>query len=168
MRNIAFLLILFALLPGMAQAENNGVSLGYGFGLFNTDGTVGQLEENRTYSFIQGSYFHEFGILPNLFFVTEPYLAYTSQPERGIDIGLGLFFRYYLKNLFFSLGSGGAYTSISFQEQGTHYVFILQAGVGYKWRNFFIEDRFRHYSNAGLATPNRSINANIISIGYLF
>ncbi len=168
MRKIALLAILFALLPFPGYAQQNGVSVGYGFGLFNNRADFGELEDHRNYNFFQAAYFHEFLLLKNLFFVAEPYLSYTIDPEDGIDVGLGLFFRYYLKNLFFSLGSGGAYNSIQFPEQGTHYVFILQAGVGYKWRNFFIENRFRHYSNGGLASPNHSIDANIISIGYLF
>jgi hypothetical protein len=88
-------------------------------------------------------------------------------PE-GMDIGLDLFFRYYPKKLFFSLGGGGTYTRIQFIEQTHHYLFILQGGMGYRWKNFFIEDRFRHYSNAGLASPNHSINGNILSIGILF
>jgi hypothetical protein len=81
--------------------------------------------------------------------------------------------RYYLSvsaksSFFFDLGTGDAYTSIHFKEQGTHWLFILQGGLGLKWRNFFIEDRFRHYSNAGTAHPNGQVNANIISIGIFF
>jgi len=168
MKRVGVLIVVLFLLPSNAFAQNNGVSVGYGFGLFNNAQGVGNGDNRQEYRFFQGAYFHEFSILRNLFFVAEPYLAYTSEPDRGIDVGLGLFFRYYLDHLFFSAGSGGAYSSIDFKEQANHYFFILQVGVGYKWKDFFIEDRFRHYSNAGLASPNRSVNANIISIGYLF
>ncbi|MGD9576956.1 MAG: acyloxyacyl hydrolase [Syntrophorhabdus sp.] len=67
-----------------------------------------------------------------------------------------------------NLGGGSAYTSINFKEQGTHFLFILHAGLGYKWNDFFGENRFKHYSNGSTATPNRSINANIIMVGMYF
>ncbi len=71
-------------------------------------------------------------------------------------------------SLFFRAGSGAAYTTIHFHDQDAHLLFMLQGGIGFKWQTFFIEDRFRHYSNAGLASPNAQINANIISIGIYF
>ncbi len=61
-----------------------------------------------------------------------------------------------------------AYTSIGFKEQGTHLLFILQGGVGYRYKSFFVEDRVRHYSNGGTARPNWSVNSNILSIGTNF
>jgi hypothetical protein len=158
------LFIFCFLLPSNCYAQNNGFSLGYGFGVSQ----LGKIEGNRSYNFLQAAYSHEFQIIKDFFFVGEPYLAYINEPDRGMDIGLGLFLRYYLRNFFFSLGGGGAYTGVHFQEQTHHYLFMLQGGIGYKWKNFFIEDRFRHYSNAGLASPNHSINANILSIGILF
>ncbi len=164
----AVFLLFLVLLPGISYAQQNGVSLGYGFGIFNTHGGLGEIENHRDYRFLQAAYFHEFSITRRFFFVTEPYLAFTSRPETGTDAGLGLMFRYKLGNFFLSWGGGGAYTSIRFEEQGTHYLFILQAGLGYNWRNFFIENRFRHYSNGGLASPNHSINANLISVGVRF
>ena len=137
--------IFFILVPLNCYGQNNGFSLGYGFGV----NTFGKIEQNRSYNFLQTAYSYEFRILKDLFIVGEPYLAYINEPSRGFDIGLGLLLRYYLKDLFFSAGGGGAYTSIEFEEQTHHYLFILQGGIGYKWNNFFIEDRFRHYSNGG-------------------
>jgi hypothetical protein len=58
-----------------------------------------------------------------------------------------------------------AYTTIGFKEQGTRLLFILEGGVGYKFKNFYVEDRLCHYSNAGTARPNWSVNANILSLG---
>lgn len=158
------LFIFCILLPQNCYAQNNSFYLGYGFGITK----LGKIEGDRSYNFFQAAYSHEFPIIKDFFLVGEPFLAFLNEPEKGMDIGLGLFFRYYLKDLFFSLGGGGAYTSVHFQEQTHHYLFILQGGIGYKWKNFFIEDRFRHYSNAGLASPNHSVNANILSIGILF
>jgi hypothetical protein len=57
---------------------------------------------------------------------------------------------------------------VDFKEQGTHLLFILQAGIGFQWKKFFIENRFRHYSNSNTAQPNRSINANMIMVGMHF
>ncbi len=171
MKKIFLLLFLFSS-PLTCYAENNGLSVGYGFGFLNPRQNFGKSEFDRNYDFAQISYFHEFQLVKDLFFHLEPYLAYINQPNNGMDVGLNLLLRYYVNfeksSLFMSLGSGGAYSTIAFEEQGTHAFFILQGGIGYKWRNLFIEDRFRHYSNAGLAHPNRSINANIISIGIYF
>ena len=35
-------------------------------------------------------------------------------------------------------------------------------------KRLFVEARFRHYSNAGLAHPNRSVDATVASVGYAF
>ncbi len=161
-------LFLLVLIPLNGYAQNNGISLGYGLGTFNNGG-FGEIENDRKYNFIRGSYFHEFSLLRNLFLVTEPYLGYVNEPEEALEVGLSLFFRYYLGNLFFNLGSGFAYTGHKFEEQGTRFLFIIQGGLGYNlWKNFFIEYRMRHYSNAGLASPNHSVNASIVSVGFRF
>ena len=65
-------------------------------------------------------------------------------------------------------GVGVAYTTIAFEEQGTHFLFILQAGLGLRYENFFIENRLRHYSNGGTESPNRSVHASIMTFGYYF
>jgi hypothetical protein len=95
------------------------------------------------------------------------------EPKDGLDVGLGLSLKFYpfnekRKGLFFVAGTGAAYTTVKFEEQGTHGVFILQGGFGYQWNKIFVESRLRHYSNAGLAHPNRSVNSNIFLIGTRF
>ena len=70
--------------------------------------------------------------------------------------------------LYATVAAGGAYTSIKFPEQGTHAPFVLQGGVGYHHGRIFVETRFFHYSNGGLEKPNRSVNSNIVRIGYYF
>lgn len=149
------------------------MSAGYGFGFLNVDEEIGKVEHHQNYNFVHFAYFHEFHLIKDLFFHVEPYLAYINQPDNGVDAGVNLLLKYYVANfgkgsLFVDLGSGGAYTSIAFKGQGTHGLFILQGGIGLKWRNFFIENRFRHYSNAGLTYPNHSVNSNIISMGIYF
>jgi hypothetical protein len=99
--------------------------------------------------------------------------APRTQPFQGIDVGFDLVLRWYPSNkarsgLFFDVGAGVAYTSIAFEEQGTHLLGILTGGIGFQYKSLFIEDRFRHYSNGGTASPNRSMNANIISVGMYF
>ncbi len=70
--------------------------------------------------------------------------------------------------LFLDLGAGASYTSISFQERGTHLLGVLVGGIGVRYKTFFIEDRLRHYSNGHTSYPNRSVNANITSVGMYF
>ena len=165
--------ILFLLLPFNAFAQNKGLSIGYGFGLFNPHQETGKVEDDRSYDFLQLSFFHETQIIKNGFFVLEPAIAYVHKPEDGLDIGFNFLFKYYLAkgksgSFYLDLGIGAAYTTIDFKEQGTHLLFSPQGGFGFRWDRFFIENRFRHYSNASLASPNRDVNANIISVGFYF
>ena len=105
--------------------------------------------------------------------LVEPFVSVVNRPESGIDFGLTVNGRYYFgpvnhSGLFATVGGGGVYTSIKFHEQGTHGLFVLHCGLGYKWERLLVEGRFRHYSNASLAHPNRSVNATIVSAGYTF
>jgi hypothetical protein len=103
----------------------------------------------------------------------EPFLATITDPERGLDLGFNLAFKYYFgkeprQGWFTALGAGAAYTAVKFTEQGTHLFGILQGSIGYRWKKFHVANRFRHYSNGNTAGPNRSINANILNIGINF
>ncbi len=172
MKTIVVLFVVAAL-PFTCYAQNNGLSVGGGFGFLNGNNGLGKIAGDKDYYFGQVSYFHEFRLFRNAFIHLEPFLAYIRQPNDGADMGLNALLRYYLptsakSDLFFSAGSGAAYTTVHFHDQGAHLLFMLQGGIGFKWKNFFIEDRFRHYSNAGLSSPNGQINANIISIGMYF
>jgi hypothetical protein len=87
----------------------------------------------------------------------------------GVNLGLKVYpFSRDHSGFFVTMGTGGAYSTIDFVEQGKHAFFILQGSVGYRYKNFFVEDKFRHYSNGGTAWPNQSINANIINVGMYF
>ena len=159
-------------LSQLAWAAEEDFSLGYGFALWSGRHSVGNTAEGP-YDFVQGSYFYEYPLSPRWLIQAGPYLAYVNRPTDGVDAGVNLGIKVYPFTLdhsgfFFTAGTGGAYSTIAFSEQGTHAFFILQGSIGYRYKNFFIEDRFRHYSNGGLAYPNRSINANIMSLGVYF
>ncbi len=160
------------LLPVSAFSQQNALSVGYGFGFLNPHQRGGAVEDDRRYNFFQLAYSRDIHLIQRLFLVLEPYLNYDHEPN-GLDAGFGVLFRYYLpvfreNSVFFDAGGGGAYTTVDFKEQATHAMFILQGGIGWRWKRFFIEDRFRHYSNGGLSSPNHSINANIILVGVFF
>lgn len=150
------------------------VSVGYGFGFLNKDAGPGELSDaHGHYDFVQVSYALEQPLYQKLVFLAEPFVAFVNRPVDGMDAGVGLSLKYYFskdrkRSFFVTAGTGAAYTTVAFSEQGTHMLYILQGGVGYRWNRFFVEDRFRHYSNANTASPNRSVNANIINIGMLF
>jgi hypothetical protein len=164
--------ILFSV-PAFAQdPRSQSLTLGYGFAVFNEPGKIGRVEGGY-YDFIQLSYIHEKPFTERLAFLVEPFAAYVNRPDSGVEGGVILSGKYYFREkkhngFYLTVGAGAAYTSINFEEQGTHGLFILQGGVGYKWKEFFIEDRLRHYSNAGTADPNRSVNSNIIVVGMDF
>ncbi len=168
--SICALSLLF--LPAVASGQQNAFSFGYGFGFLNPNQHAGKIEGDRPYNFFQLAYAREIHLVKKFFLVLEPFIAYDQQPA-GLDFGFTVLFRYRVpfpreNSLFLDVGGGGAYTTVDFREQGTHAVFNLQAGIGWKWKRFFIEDRFRHYSNGGLVSPNHSVHANIIAMGIHF
>jgi hypothetical protein len=168
----AFAILFF--MPLAAFSADQGVSVGYGIGAFNMQRSFGHVEGGQPYSFIQTTYIYEKPFsTKELALLFEPFGAYVAKPTDGADVGFDLGLKYYPwrsdKGGFYMTGGPGmAYTSIGFQEQGTHLLFILQGGIGYRYNNFFIEDRARHYSNGGTARPNWSVNSNILSIGTMF
>jgi len=171
---IGVIFLLFLSCFGLTDAISgeSGLTLGYGFGVGNGSGT-GRLENGRHYNFVQVSYVYERPLMKRLILGFEPFVNIDSKPNSGLDIGGSLYFKSYLSReaiagLYLTAGAGGAYTSIRFPKQGTHMPFILLAGIGYRHDLIFIENRFFHYSNGGLARPNRSVNANIVRIGYYF
>jgi len=160
--------------PLCCVGDDNAVTAGYGFGIFNLDPKYGKLRgDGRYYYFYQITYAREKALVKNLYLLMEPFVAYVDDPRSGLEAGMTMSLKYYFgkdyKNSFFAtLGTGAAYTTIAFEEQGTHFLFILQGGIGYRWNNYFIENRFRHFSNGGFERPNRSVNANIVNIGMHF
>lgn len=169
-------ILLFALLillfPAPALAERNGMALGYGFGFLNPEQKFGHIEKG-SYNFVHLTFFHLSRVVGRVDLVLEPFLAYVLEPEEGLDFGLNIWGRYNFplragRNFYLQLGLGAVHTTVDLREQGTRSMFILQGGFGFQWKNFFLENRFRHYSNGGLVFPNRSVHANIISLGLNF
>ncbi len=158
---------------GTVRGEN-AFSLGYGFAAWNQGKSTGNIEGGKRYNFEQAKYLYERPILwTGLALMVEPFASYVSNPNAGTDFGVGVGFKYYPfqthKDGFYLMGgSGMAYSTIGFQEQGTHLFFIGQGGIGYRSGRFFIENRFRHFSNGGTARPNWSVNTNIIAVGMYF
>jgi len=169
---VIFLLFLSCFGLTDAIGGESAFTLGYGFGVGNGSG-LGRLENGRNYNFAQMSYIYEIPLMKRLILGLEPFVNIDNEPNSGLDIGGSFYFKSYLSReaiagFYLSAGAGAAYTSIRFPKQGTHTPFILLAGIGYRHDRMFIENRFFHYSNAGLAHPNRSVNAIIVRIGYYF
>jgi hypothetical protein len=149
------------------------MTVGYGFGALNIHKHTMRIEGGRDYDFFQTSYLYERPCHhPKVAVVLEPFAAYINRPNTGVDVGFNAGIKWYPfdpgKGLYLSPQTGIAYTTIGFKEQGTHLLFILQATLGYRYKNLFIEDRFKHYSNGRTASPNRSVHSNIIVVGMYF
>jgi hypothetical protein len=167
------LIALFLSLSTVLRAEQ-ALSLGYGIALYNTEKHVGRLNGGEYYDFVRGAYLYERPLVEKrLSLAIEPFASYVNRPTAGAEGGLGVGLMYYPfrkgdDGFFLSGGPGIAYTSIQFREQGTHLLFIVQGGFGYRYKNFFVENRIRHYSNGGTEKPNWSVNSNILSIGFYY
>jgi hypothetical protein len=156
-----------------AYAAEQGLSVGYGFAAFNENLSPGRIEGGKNYDFFQAAYLYEIPIWRNVSVDVEPFAVSVNRPASGVDAGFDILARWYLCNvgggrLFVDGGAGAAYTSVAFEEQGTHLLGVLAVGIGIRYKQFFIEDRMRHYSNGGTAFPNRAVDANIISVGTYF
>jgi hypothetical protein len=172
LRTVMPMVICFSFLFAHASAEQS-ISVGYGFGLFNQHGTSNQLDGGDTYDFIQAMYSYERPVTQRFSVLVEPFVAFVNRPTDGFEGGVYASGRYYIINssptrLYVSLGGGLAYTSVAFKEQGTHLLFALQGSIGVVYKGFFLENRFRHYSNGNTSSPNRSVHANIVSVGMYF
>jgi hypothetical protein len=172
---IALLSVVCVAIPIAGPAFDQGISLGYGLAAFNNQKHLGRIEGGREYDFFQVNYLLErpFRDFRPLAVFVEPFAAYVNRPYDGVDMGFytGLKYRFLntgKSSFFFTAGTGLAYTTTGFKEQGTHLNFTLEGGVGYRYERFFIENRFRHYSNGGTASPNWSVNANVLSVGVYF
>jgi len=168
----AIICLLLVLTPVSASAQSHGLAVGYGFGFLSNGKAVGHIEEGN-YNFFNLAYRYERYLSQMWGLLVEPFVSYTERPEDGVDAGLTLSLKYKFSKkdgdgFFMTFGGGSAYTSVDFKEQGSHVLFILHTGIGYTWKKFFLETRFKHYSNGGIEHPNRSINAALIMAGVNF
>lgn len=169
---ILVMLLLLTFVPPAGSAEH-AIAAGYGFGFLNVHKRTLHIEGERKYDFFQASYLYERPChYPKVALVLEPFAAYINRPNDGMDVGLNAGIKWYPfgpgNGFYISPQTGLAYTTIKFKEQGTHLLFVLQATFGYRYKDFFIEDRFKHYSNGHTADPNRSVHANIVVVGMYF
>lgn len=159
--------------PCTVLGDQQELSVGYGLGILNNESDPGRLHSGDHYDYVQIAYGYEKTLSGKFNLLIEPFVAIDNRPQSGLDGGLTVNGRYYFgqanhAGLFVTVGAGGAYTSVGFKDQGTHGLFILQGGIGYKWQRLFVEWRFKHYSNGGLAWPNRSVNSTMANIGFAF
>jgi hypothetical protein len=161
------------LLPLAVSAMNQGLMVGFGTAMFNPKHAEGRLEDGK-YNFIQLAFVTEYPLWKkSMNFYLEPFLSFVNRPNDGVEGGMGTGIKYFFsgheyRGFYGTVGTGLSYSTIKFREQGTHTHFILSAGLGYRWKSFFLEDRFRHFSNGGLSRPNRSVHANILYLGMNF
>ena len=87
---MAFFLLLS---PFAASAQNNGVSIGYGFSFLTPNQGIGKVKEDRPYHFENFAYFHQWSMLRNGSIALEPFVAYVNKPETGLEFGATLLFR---------------------------------------------------------------------------
>jgi len=174
-RLLQVLLLSVVCLAEPASALEQALSVGYGIAALNPELHLGRIEGGRAYDFFQVTYLLERPCRDYLALAVflEPFASFVNRPDQGVDAGLYTGLKYRLsgaekRGFFFTAGTGMVYTTVGFKEQGTHLNFTLEAGAGYRFGRFFIEDRLRHYSNGSTASPNRSINANVLTIGFYF
>ncbi|HVN95541.1 MAG TPA: acyloxyacyl hydrolase [Syntrophorhabdaceae bacterium] len=162
-------LMVFLSAPLNILAQQDGLSIGYGFGTFNNDMRGVQIRDGN-YDYGQMTFFHERRLFKRVNWTIEPFVSYINRPTEGVDGGVSIFAKAYVDEkkkhgLFATAGGGSLYTSMGYSGQGTHLWFILQGGLGYRWDKYFVEGRFKHYSNGDTATPNRSLNSSILFVG---
>ncbi len=164
--------IALIVLPLHGFCGEDAIAAGYGFGLFNKDHSGTNIRDGN-YDYVQIAYVHERQFKGMLNYVLEPFASYINRPNEGVDGGLSIYLKGYLNRdrrsgLYVTLGVGALYTSEKFREQGTHLLGCIQGGFGYRFGKWFIEDRFKHYSNGHTAYPNRSLHSNVLYIGAYF
>jgi opacity protein-like surface antigen len=118
--------------------------------------------------------------ITDLELLIEPFANFIARPSANVEIGCSFPFRYSVKIApwmapYVEIGLGFIYTTQHVHEQDTQYNFTTQLGIGTK---FFLSDyysltagyRFRHMSNAGLASPNRGVDSHfgLIGLTYIF
>jgi hypothetical protein len=116
----------------------------------------------------------------NFELLVEPMTNVVISPGTNAEIGCAFFLRYSVTLAdwfapYLEVGTGYIYTTQHVHEQGSQSNFITQPGIG---TQFFIGNhyaltvgyRYRHMSNAGMATPNRGVDFHfgIVGLTYVF
>ena len=118
----------------------NAFSVGYGFAAFNLQRQTGKLEGGKRYDFEWYRTHTKDPFYGKGWSCWSWYAAYVQDPTNGTDFGVGIGFKYYPFNkdkndgFFMTAGTGMAYSTIGFEEQGTHLFFIGQGGLNLPFR----------------------------------
>jgi hypothetical protein len=174
LRNFGLFVVVALMFPPGAFCGDHGFFSGLSLGNLGQGKSAGKFEPGRPYSFVQAVYVYETPLSSKeLAFLIEPFSARPEQPTTGLDLGLNLGLKYYplrqdTGGLYLTAGPGVAYTTIGLREQGNQFLFVVQGGVGYKYKNFFVEDKVRYFSKGTTATPDWSLSANVLSLGAKF
>lgn len=117
---------------------------------------------------------------PMLFqFQLEPFANWVYGPYDNIETGLGLMlkiglvpetwkFQPYIKG-----GSAPSFSSLHMREEGSQFNFISSACAGFHYSltsktAFTAEYRYRHLSNASIASPNSGVNTQLLLAGIMY
>lgn len=112
-------------------------------------------------------------------FVLEPYFFTYDQPETNIEAGVAFLIKVgfvpktWRFQPYFKGGIGLSYMTLRTHEQGEKFNFIEYGSMG---AHYFIDDnwaltaeyRFRHLSNADMASPNKGINTKFVIAGLTY
>jgi opacity protein-like surface antigen len=126
-------------------------------------------------------WFEQYGV--HALWMIEPWVAYVNDdhaPHKTDSFELGLnaiFFRFVFGSAawrpFIEAGEGAVYTDLRKQDLGSRLQFTSTVGVGLEYEirpdlAIGLQGRFRHMSNAGMATSNPGINTAFGLIGLTF
>jgi lipid A 3-O-deacylase len=161
--------------------QNLGIALGYGFGL---NGGVSQEVDDVQYIYVAPRW--GIGISDpkggdawyrgNFELVLEGAFMYNIEPKSGFGAGATGLIRYnFLPEStfipFVELGGSLLYIDMNLDGRPDGFNFAPQGGVG--WHYFVSERtavtgelRFQHISNAGIESPNVSINSLLFLMGF--
>ena len=104
-------------------------------------------------------------------------LFFYEQDDSGEDtvfgVGIGPQLRAYhredFRGLFGEVGFAALATSGKFDGNSATLNLLSEGGIGYKFKsNWHVAAKFRHISNAGLASSNSGVNTVVIGLGYTF
>ena len=156
-------------------------SLGYGQN-FSTDSEFGNVEEDIKFVpflFSWGKVFHEFKWDGSVQYALEGVVSYASQEGKGrymvgVTPLLALNFTNFRRwTPYVDIGLGIVATNLDPLGFGGDWGFTPQLGFGVRYAlsdrqflKFFY--RYHHISNAGLQDSNKSIDSNMVFIGYSF
>ena len=119
--------------------------------------------------------FKQEGWMRNLSFQIEPFFAFVTSPDTGIETGCSFFLKYKIPwnfpiKPYIRGGVGAIYMTQETEEQGSQLNFVDQLcyGVAYKknGKTLSLEFRNRHISNLNLKEPNSGIDSKVWMLGF--